>query len=251
MILDEILRCTGDRVAALPALPGLRPDTPMRSLTGAIRSCTDRNAVIAELKYASPSRGRLTTYPAPEIVAREFAAGGAAAISVLTEPTFFGGSPGNLVRARSAVSLPILRKDFIIDERQLYETRLLGADAVLLIARVLGTSLPRFVEAACALGLEPLVEVHNRAEVELALSTGAEMIGINNRDLTTLQINLNTTRRLADLITDEGRLVVSESGILWPYDVRTLRAHCDAFLIGSAVMSAADRRKRLEGLVFA
>jgi indole-3-glycerol phosphate synthase len=203
------------------------------------------------LKYASPSRGVLKRDPAPEIIAREFGDAGAVAVSVLTEPLFFGGSVENLARVRSVVSLPILRKDFIIDERQLHETRLLGADAVLLIARVLGEELPRFVESACDLGLEPLVEVHDRAEMDLALATGADLIGINNRDLSTLRIDLHTTRRLADLVHDAGRVVVSESGIQWPYDIRSLRDCCDAFLIGSAVMTAPDRRKRLEGLVFA
>jgi indole-3-glycerol phosphate synthase len=164
---------------------------------------------------------------------------------------FFSGSIENLARVRRAVPVPILRKDFIIDERQLVETRALGADAVLLIARVLGSSLSTFVDEALALGLEPLVEVHDRSEMERALATETSLIGINNRNLETMTIDLSTTARLAEAARDEGRIVISESGIAWPYDVRHLRRHCDAFLIGSALMSARNRQRRLEGFVFA
>jgi indole-3-glycerol phosphate synthase len=252
MILDEIVRSTGERLESLDALPAFDPDAmPCRSLEAAIRACRGRRAIIAEVKYASPSRGRIHDGCAPEAIAEEFAAAGAAALSVLTEPVFFGGSTGFLVRVRRAVPVPILRKDFIIDERQLAETRALGADAVLLIARVLGDRLPAFVDGALALGLEPLVEVHDRSEMERALATDASLIGVNNRNLETMRIDLSTTVRLAEAARDEGRTVVSESGITWPYDVRSLGRHCDAFLIGSALMSARDRRKRLEGFLFA
>lgn len=252
MILDDLIRSTGKRLENLAPLPAFDPaELPHRSLEVAIRACRDRYAIIAEVKYASPSRGRLHGGCTPEAIAGEFAAAGAAGLSVLTEPTYFGGSTENLVRVRGAVTVPILRKDFIIDERQLLETRAIGADAVLLIARVLGDRLPAFVEKALALDLEPLVEVHNRSEMEQALATEATLIGINNRNLETLAIDLTTTARLAGAARDEGRTVVSESGILWPCDVRNLGRHCDAFLIGSALMSARDRRKRLEGFVFA
>ncbi len=252
MILDEIIRSTGERIGSLEFLPAVDPgDLPHRSLGAAIRACREKNAIIAEVKYASPSRGRIHDGCTPEAIAREYAAAGAVGLSVLTEPTFFGGSVENLIRARHAASVPILRKDFIIDERQLVETRLLGADAVLLITRVLGCRLGAFVDEAQQLGLEPLVEVHDRDEMERALDTEATLIGINNRDLRTLTIDLSTTVRLAEAARDEGRLVVSESGIIWPYDVRNLRKHCDAFLIGSALMSARDRRRKLEGFVFA
>ncbi|RXE56874.1 indole-3-glycerol phosphate synthase [Methanoculleus taiwanensis] len=252
MILDDIIRSTGERVGNLKTLPALNPETlPHRSLAAAIRACRGKNAIIAEVKYASPSRGRIHDGSTPEAIALEFVAAGATGLSVLTEPTFFGGSTENLIRARRAVSVPILRKDFIIDERQLAETRLLGADAVLLIARVLGNRLAAFVDEAQVIGLEPLVEVHGRGEMERALATEASLIGINNRDLRTLTTDLSTTIRLAEVARDEGRLVISESGIIWPYDVRNLRRHCDAFLIGSAIMSARDRRRKLEGFVFA
>ncbi len=251
MIIDDILRSTRERVAAIPV--DLHQDYPVpdRSLADAIRSCTDRVAVIAEVKYASPSGGRTACTAPPEALAAEFATAGAVGVSVLTEPSFFGGSTENLIRARAAIPLSVLRKDFIIDERQVAETRAMGADAILLIARVLGDDLPRFVDAAHEAGLEALVEVRNHDEVEAALATGTDLVGINNRDLRTLKVNLSTTRRLAGLIRDEGRLVVSESGILWPYDVRSLRDCCDAFLIGSAIMNARDPKRRLEGFVFA
>jgi indole-3-glycerol phosphate synthase len=252
MILDDIIRSTAERLDSLEALPAVDPGAlPHRSLAKAIGACRGKNAIIAEVKYASPSRGRIHDGSTPEAIAREFAAAGAAGLSVLTEPTYFGGSTEFLVRIRRAVTVPILRKDFIIDERQLVESRALGADAVLLIARVLGSSLPVFVDAALALGLEPLVEVHDRSEMERALATETNLIGINNRNLETMTIDLSTTVRLAEAARDEGRIVVSESGITWPWDVRNLRRHCDAFLIGSTLMSARNRQKRLEGFVFA
>ncbi|MCM2465162.1 indole-3-glycerol phosphate synthase TrpC [Methanoculleus oceani] len=252
MILDEIIRSTGERLESFRPLPAVDPGVPpRRSLEKAIRACREKNAIIAEVKYASPSRGRIHDGCTPEAIAGEFVAAGAVGLSVLTEPTYFGGSTEFLVRVRRAVTVPILRKDFIIDERQLSETRALGADAVLLIARVLGNRLPAFVDEACMLDLEPLVEVHDRSEMDRALDTKANLIGINNRNLETLKIDLSTTVRLAEAARDEGRTVVSESGIVWPYDVRNIGRHCDAFLIGSALMSARDRRKRLEGFVFA
>ncbi|MGC9436067.1 MAG: indole-3-glycerol phosphate synthase TrpC [Methanomicrobiales archaeon] len=248
VIMDEILRRTRERVAALPAVPD--SDRQPVSLTRAIRECRDRNPVIAEIKFASPSRGPIHPPGDPATIAREYLAGGAVAISVLTEPFFFGGSPEKLAAVRRAVSVPILRKDFIIDHRQLPETKALGADAVLLIAAVLGPDLARFVDDARELGLEPLVEVHTREEADLAQAAGADLIGINNRDLRTMSVDLTTTRRLAGHI-GPGRTIVSESGIRWPFDVRTLRDYCDGFLIGSALMADADRKKKLEGFVYA
>ncbi|KDE55248.1 indole-3-glycerol-phosphate synthase [Methanoculleus sp. MH98A] len=251
MIFDDIVRSTRERLRDLDQSVVDPDPLPRRSLGASIRACAERHAVIAEVKYASPSRGRIHEGCTPEAIAREFVAAGAAGLSVLTEPTYFSGSIENLARVRRAVSVPVLRKDFIVDERQLGETRALGADAVLLIARVLGNRLPAFVDGALALGLEPLVEVHDRSEMERALATNATLIGINNRNLATMTIDLSTTVRLAGAARDAGRVVVSESGIMWPYDVRSLSRHCDAFLIGSALMSARDRRKRLEGFVFA
>ncbi|WP_342679364.1 indole-3-glycerol-phosphate synthase [Methanofollis sp. UBA420] len=253
MILDEILARTRERVAGLEAT-GHIPDRRASgrfSLTKAIRTSERRNAVIAEVKYASPSRGTLLCGVPPEALARALVAGGCAGLSVLTEPFFFGGSTGNLGRVREVAPVPVLRKDFIVDELQLRETAALGADAVLLIAGVLGRDLGRFVDLSLSLGLEPLVEVRTREEAGLACAAGASLIGINNRNLSTMAIDLHTTQRLAPLVTGEGRLVVSESGVVWPCDVRALRPYCDAFLVGSALMSSANPGKRLERLVCA
>ncbi|MDG6256499.1 MAG: indole-3-glycerol-phosphate synthase [Methanomicrobiaceae archaeon] len=251
MILDEILESTGARVAAMGVPPSPPyPHTPV-SLSGAIRAAGDRVAVIAELKSASPSQGSIRPEMDAASIAGEFMAGGCTALSVLTEPRFFGGSTALLARVRSCAGVPILRKDFIIDMAQLDETRALGADAVLLIAGVLGDTLPAFVDRCFALGLDPLVEVHTRDEVPAALASGAEIIGINNRDLRTLKVDLRTTRNLSGMVRKEGRLVVSESGILWPYHVKALRRSADAFLIGTALMASKNPRKTLEGFVFA
>jgi indole-3-glycerol phosphate synthase len=251
MILDEILRRTGARVAAMEGLPSPPcPHTPI-SLSEAIRAAGERTAVIAELKSASPSRGCIRPDMDAAMLAGEFIAGGCTALSVLTEPHFFGGSTTLLTMVRSCAGVPVLRKDFIIDMEQLEETRALGADAVLLIAGVLGEKLPEFVDRCFALGLEPLVEVHTRDEVPGALASGAELIGINNRDLRTLKVDLRTTLTLSEAVRKEGRLVVSESGILWPYHVKALKGAADAFLIGTALMAAKNPRKTLEGFVYA
>jgi indole-3-glycerol phosphate synthase len=252
-ILDAILKTTRERVRALEGCPFPLP-FPVhhpRSLAGAICEARARNAIIAEVKFSSPSRGSIRARAPPEELARDLVAGGCCALSVLTEPRFFGGSPDYLPRVRRAVEVPVLRKDFIIDRLQLEETRSLGADAVLLIASLLGDRLPDFVERALALGLEPLVEVHTREEAGIALQTDAGLIGVNNRDLRTMEIDLGITLALGPGIRKAGRKVVSESGIRTPEDIRTLRPACDAFLIGSSVMASKDPRKALEELVCA
>ena len=251
MILDEILETTRERVHALEGHPFPRPAHHHRNLEGAIRRRRGGNAIIAEVKFSSPSGGKIRAWTPPERIARDLVAGGCCALSVLTEPHFFGGSPDYLPRVRRAVEVPVLRKDFIIDLLQLEETRSLGADAVLLIAYLLGDRLPDFVERALALGLEPLVEVHTREEAEIALLTGAGLIGVNNRDLQTMEIDLGTTLALGPGIREAGRKVVSESGIRTPEDICTLRPACDAFLIGSSVMASKDPRKTLEEFVCA
>jgi indole-3-glycerol phosphate synthase len=251
MILDRIVDRARERVRTMGPVPVVDPSYRPRSLKSAILGKKHRNAVIAELKYASPTRGCIGVTYGPEDLAGELEAGGAVALSVLTEPEFFGGKPEYLARVRSCTDLPLLRKDFIVDIRQLYETRALQADAVLLIARVLGDSLPGFVETAISLGLEPLVEVHSQEEIPLAFSSGAELIGINNRDLASGKIDLSATERLGPLADDGGHIVISESGICWPYDVTTLRKYCDAYLIGSAITSSPNPRKRVEGFVCA
>jgi indole-3-glycerol phosphate synthase len=251
MILDEILESTRERVRALEDRPLPFPVQHPRSLAGAISEARPGNAIIAEVKFSSPSRGSIRARAPPEGLARDLVSGGACALSVLTEPRFFGGSTEDLIRIRRAVGVPVLRKDFIIDLLQLEETRSLGADAVLLIASLLGDRLRGFVERALSLGLEPLVEVHTREEAEIALRTGAGLIGVNNRDLRTLEIDLGTVLALGPGIRKAGRKVISESGIRTPQDIRDLRPACDAFLIGSSVMASNDPGKALEELVCA
>ncbi len=251
MILEEILESTRERVRVLEGRPFPLADHQPRSLAGAIRASRAGNAIIAEVKFSSPSHGSIRARVPPEALARELVDGGARALSVLTEPRFFGGSPDSLGRVRRAVDVPVLRKDFIIDPLQPEETRYLGADAVLLIAGLLGDRLAGFVERAQTLGLEPLVEVRTRREAEAALATGAELVGVNNRDLQTMEIDLATTLALGPVIRAAGRTVVSESGICVPGDIRTLRQACDAFLIGTSIMASQDPGKTLEEFVCA
>jgi indole-3-glycerol phosphate synthase len=185
------------------------------------------------------------------MMAGALAGRGCVALSVLTEPYFFGGTGQDIARVKSAVGIPVLRKDFIIDERQITESRALGADAILLIAAVLKERLPAFVNLTQEFGLEPLVEVHTGSEVETALSTNAELIGINNRNLSTLRIDRSTTRFLSDSIRSAGRMIVSESGMQSADDIREMKPYCDAFLIGSSIMAHKHPEKKLEEFVCA
>ncbi|VVB87605.1 Indole-3-glycerol phosphate synthase [uncultured archaeon] len=189
--------------------------------------------VIAEVKPSSPTRfiRDVTPQDAADI-AKQMESAGAAAISVLTEPQFFKGSVMNLDSVRSAVKIPVLRKDFIIDKVQIYEAE---SDLILLIAGILGDRLDDFVNEALASGREPLVEVHNINEMDKALSTRANIIGINNRDLTTMKVDISTTEKLAPLAG--GKIIVSESGISTHEDaVRMLDAGADAILVGTSIM---------------
>jgi indole-3-glycerol phosphate synthase len=251
MILDEIIRRTEKRVAQLPAT--FPEDTGRKrvSLAGAIRNRNGKNAIIAEIKCASPSRGVIRRNVDMAMMAGVLNEGGCVALSVLTEPYFFGGTGRDIEQVKTAVSLPVLRKDFIIDRRQISESRALGADAVLLIAAVLGKDLPDFVDNVLDYGLEPLVEVRTKEEAESALSTKATLIGINNRDLTTLNIDRSKTRQISEQIRHDGRLIVSESGMRSADDVREIKHYCDAFLIGSSIMSHDHPRKKLEEFVCA
>jgi indole-3-glycerol phosphate synthase len=251
MILDEILRRTEKRVARLPADFTEPAPRSHASLAGAIRNRNDGSAVIAEIKCASPSGGIIRRTVDIPMMARSLAGAGCVAISVLTEPHWFGGSVRDIAQVKDAVAVPVLRKDFIIDTRQVEETRALGADAVLLIAAVLKERLSEFVDACFDAGLEPLVEVHNEAEVNYALATRAAIIGINNRDLATLAIDRSITRTLSPIIRSSGRLVVCESGMRSPDDVRELKPYCDAFLIGSSIMSHERPAKKLAEFVCA
>jgi len=251
MILDEIVAHTRKRVSMLTDYEGPVVAPHGMSLEMAIRSAHERNAVIAELKYASPTMGRIRNGPDPSCLARELASGGCVALSVITEPDFFGGSLDNIRIVRETIAFPVLRKDFVIDERQLYETRASGADAVLLIAALLDEKLNDLTGLAIDLGLEPLVEVHSEREMNLALRTDTMLIGINNRDLTTMKVDIGTTLRLAGPAHEAGRLVVSESGISSAGEIGKLKGKADAFLIGTAIMSAINPKMKLEEFVYA
>jgi indole-3-glycerol phosphate synthase len=251
MILDEIIHRTRKRVDLLPQVFFENSTRNHVSLVKAIRNRNTRNAIIAEIKCASPSRGIIRRNVDMAMMAGALATRGCVALSVLTEPYYFGGSGQDIAKVKSAVSIPVLRKDFIIDERQVAESLALGADAVLLIAEVLKERLPVFVDLALTYGLEPLVEVHNRTQVETALSTNAELIGINNRNLSTLMIDRSATRLLSDSIRSAGRLIVSESGMRTGDDIREMKPYCDAFLIGSSIMAHERPENKLEELVCA
>ena len=251
MILDEIIRCTRKRVARLPASFPQNGSYPHASLIDAIRNRNGRNAVIAEIKCTSPSRGIIRRNVDMAMMASALCGSGCVALSILTEPYYFGGTGQDIARVKSAVSIPVLRKDFIIDEQQIAESRALGADAVLLIAAVLKERLPVFVDLAFEYGLEPLVEIHTAGEVETALTSRAELIGINNRNLSTLTIDRSTTRMLSESIRSSGRGIVSESGMRSADDIREMKPFCDAFLIGSSIMEQVRPEKKLEELVCA
>jgi len=251
MMLDSILSETRKRVDRLPASFPENPRTKYASLSNAIRSARGKNAVIAELKCASPAHGIIRAGVDIPSMAQAFVSAGCVALSILTEPHFFSGSVRDIPVVKGVVGVPVLRKDFIIDRRQIQETRALGADAVLLIAAVLGGRLPEFVDDACDEGLEPLVEVHTPADVEIARSTRADIIGINNRDLSTLAVDLSTTRILSPLVRSAGKIVVCESGVATAGDVRSLRPFCDAFLIGTSIMAHDTPEKKLEEFVCA
>ncbi len=206
-------------------------------------------AIIAEIKKASPSKGVLCHHFDPEAIAKMYAAGGAAALSVLTDQEFFQGTLGDLERARAAVTIPVLRKDFTIDEVHVIEAAAHGADAILLIAAVLDEStMRRFRELAAQFGMAALVEVHDASELDAALASGAEIVGVNNRDLQTFEVRLETSLRLAEKIP-AGVIKVAESGIHTSEDVRKLRgAGFDAFLVGEHLMKSEDPAAALRAL---
>ena len=245
-ILPEVEREVERRKRERP-FHGLLPPRPKRSLIGAIRGA--RGApVIAELKLSSPSAGRLRHPEERRRLAEAMVRGGAVALSVLTEPRYFGGDPGFL-RELSDLPVPLLCKDFVLDPYQIEEASRLGADAILLLVAVLGRRLPSFLRRAEEEGMEALVEVTDEEEMELALSAGARLIGINNRDLNTLEVDLSRTERLAPLVPP-GVTLVSESGIETPEQVRRmLRAGAHAVLVGTSLMRAERVEERVGELV--
>jgi indole-3-glycerol phosphate synthase len=210
----------------------------------------DSIKLIAEVKKASPSKGVLCPDFNPVALAQTYAQGGAAAISVLTEVNHFQGSIDYLVAIREEVSLPLLRKDFIFDPYQIYESAASGADALLLIAAILSQKqLGELLALSRDLSLSCLVEVHNENEVTKALLAGAEIIGINNRDLNTFTVDIETTRRLRPLIP-EGRIVVSESGIRSRDDIKKMKEWgVNAVLVGEALVTASNISAKMEELI--
>jgi len=221
---------------------------PARDFLARLRG--ERVALLAEVKRASPSRGSLAPALEPAALAQLYERAGAAAISVLTDRRFFAGSLADLTQARGATTLPVLRKDFVLDEYQVYEARAAGADALLLIVAALPDERVRDLLALSRqLGLRCLVETHSAGEVERALACGAEIVGINNRDLRTFAVDLATGERLAPLVP-ANCAVVCESGIHAPADVERLAAAgADAVLVGEALVTAADTAAAARALV--
>lgn len=207
-------------------------------------------AIIAEIKRASPSKGVIAAAFDPPSTARAYEQGGAAALSVLTDSAFFQGSLEDLEHARRAVNLPVLRKDFTIDDLDVIEAAAHGADAILLIAAILSVEeMRRFRELAARFGIASLVEVHDEEELRHAVDSGADIIGVNNRDLRTFEVRIETSLGLADRIPSNA-VKVSESGISWAEDVRKLRAAgFDAFLVGEHLMKSPDPARALRALL--
>jgi indole-3-glycerol phosphate synthase len=235
----------------LEALAARAAETPRSACTFlAAISRDDRVNVIAECKRRSPSRGVLRAEYDPAGIARGYEAHGAAAVSVLTEPTFFDGALEHLRAVRAAVRLPILRKDFIVSEYQLHEARAAGADAVLLIVAALSAGqLEALAARAAALGLDALVEVHDERELETALAAGARIVGVNNRNLRTLAVDVGASVRLIARIPD-GTVAISESGLASASDLSRLRGlGYRAFLVGERLMTAPDPGRALAALL--
>jgi indole-3-glycerol phosphate synthase len=247
LYLEKILAAKRAEIASLQALrplPELKrlasEALPQRDFVGALRG--PGLAVVAEVKRASPSKGAINPGLDPAALSREYQAGGCAAISVLTDRIHFGARDGDLERVRRSVSVPVLRKDFLLTEYQLWETRAMGADAALLIVGTLGdrSAVRDMIALALDIGLCPLVEVHDEEETLTALDCGAPVVGINNRDLQTFRVSLDTTHRLASLIPREVALV-SESGIAKPADAAEVFGWgVDAVLVGEALVRSQD-----------
>lgn len=256
-VLDEILE--GVR-ADLAVRQGHRPLERLKE--AARRAASPRDviaplkrqdvAVIAEVKRSSPSKGALAAIADPAALAMDYEAGGAAIISVLTEPRRFGGSLEDLAAVRDAVSVPVLRKDFVISAYQLWEARVYGADMVLLIVAALDqNALVSLVERAVSIGLVPLVEVHTEAEVERAVEAGTKVLGVNARNLATLEVDRGVFGRLAPLIPPEV-IKIAESGVRGPHDLLAYAAAgADAVLVGESLVTGKDPRSAVADLVTA
>jgi indole-3-glycerol phosphate synthase len=253
---DILARIADHKRAELPSRRNRRDEYEQRAHTarvdrrdfaGALRTAP---AIIAEIKKASPSKGVLAADFNPPSAARAYQNGGAAALSVLTDSAFFQGSLGDMENARSAVRLPVLRKDFTIDELDVIEAAAHRADAILLIAAILSVEeIRRFRELAGSFGMAAIVEVHDQDELRRAVDAGASIIGVNNRDLRTFEVRLETSLTLAEQIPADA-IKVSESGIHSAGDVRKLRAAgFDAFLVGEHLMKSPDPERAVRALL--
>ena len=254
-VLRKIIARKWEEIAARKAAVSLADlkvraadQAPARGFVRALENkiAQGKAGVIAEIKKASPSKGVIREHFVPDEIARSYEQGGAACLSVLTDVDFFQGADAYLQQVRAAVSLPVIRKDFLVDEYHIYEARALGADCVLLIVAALEPAKLKELNAlALALGLDVLVEVHDERELAVALELPNKLIGINNRNLHTFEVSLDTTYRVLDQIGPE-RLVVTESGILAPADVSAMRSHqVHAFLVGEAFMRAEEPGRAL------
>jgi indole-3-glycerol phosphate synthase len=257
-ILNKILAVKAQEVAAaqkLKPIAEMRAEAeqaaPTRDFVAAIRAKIDsgRPAVISEIKKASPSKGILRADFNPAQIAASYQQHGAACLSVLTDEQFFQGCPAYLQQARAACDLPVLRKDFMMDEYQIYQARAMGADAILLIAAALDAkTMQAFEYIAFSLGMAVLVEVHNGAELDSALQLSTPLIGVNNRNLRTFEVSLQNTLDLLPRIVSapsgrdgSSRIVVTESGIMNADDVKLMQRHgVNSFLVGEAFMRAED-----------
>lgn len=249
-ILNKIIATKHDEIAAamrIKPLAAVRAEAEanrdLRDFAAALEAkiATGNSAVIAEIKKASPSKGILRENFVPADIARSYESGGAACLSVLTDAQYFQGSVAYLQQARTACSLPVIRKDFIVDAYQVFEARAMGADCILLIVGALELHQMQALEAlAHELGMSVLVESHDAAELDAALTLKTPLIGINNRDLRTFNVSLSTTTDLLARIPP-GKRVITESGILAHADVAHMRAHnVHAYLVGEAFMRAPD-----------
>ena len=242
-LLEQILQEKQDEVAGLKKLMPVNEGNdlpPLRDFKAAI-SVPAKISLIAEIKFASPSAGLIREQSDPVHIGRIYEEAGAAAVSLLTDKRFFQGDPAQLPRLKRAISLPILRKDFIIDEVQVREAFFYGADAILLIARILShQQLKELISTCRELGMAPMTEIHDKDDLEKAIAGGAEIIGINNRDLDSFKVDIGTTFALAPLVP-KNHVPVSESGIGNGGDIRSLKATgIHAVLVGSALMKSKE-----------
>jgi indole-3-glycerol phosphate synthase len=251
--LDKILedhraQAAADQRPLGPLVEAARAAAPARGFGTALRAATGLG-VISEIKRRSPSKGALAVDLDPSDVARSYERGGATCLSVLTDERWFGGSAADLAAARAAVDLPVLRKDFTVDPRDVCDARLMGADCVLLIAAALDDAeLSELHQLATEVGIDALVEVHDEAEVERALSVGARLVGVNQRDLVTFEVDTDRAVRVAPAIP-AGVVRVAESGIRGPGEARRLAAAgYDAVLVGEALVTSGDPEQAVRAL---